>query len=48
MFLQRMQSIEEHQLVKLIDKLSEYFLAQIRSRFFIIKENYPTVDFCLT
>ena len=44
MFLQRVQCVEEHELIKLIDELPQYLLAEIRSRFPIIEKDDATED----
>ena len=44
MLLQRMKGIEEHKLIKLINKLPQDFFTQIVCWLFIVEKNNPTVN----
>lgn len=43
MLFQRVESIEEHELIKLIYQLSQYLFSEISCRFFIIKKYNPWI-----
>lgn len=45
--LQWMQSVKEHQLIELENEFSQYLLAKVGGRLFIIEENNATIEFSL-